>query len=71
MFNIGIYRSRKHKVIFGVCGGIADQLGIKPFWVRLATVALAIVVPGVSIWPVVILYVALGLALPSQDDTLV
>ncbi|MGI8484002.1 MAG: PspC domain-containing protein [Thermomicrobiales bacterium] len=55
MFNIGIYRSRKHKIIFGVCGGIADQLDIKPFWVRLATLGLAIVVPGVSIWPVVIL----------------
>ncbi len=71
MFNIGIYRSRKHKIIFGVCGGIADQLNIKSFWVRLATLGLAIVVPGVSIWPVVILYIALGLALPTRDDIFV
>lgn len=69
MFNIGLYRSRKHKIIFGVCGGIADQLGVKPVWVRLGTVVLAVVIPGVSIWPVIALYIALGLALPTRDNT--
>lgn len=69
MFNIGLYRSRKHKIIFGVCGGIADQLGVKPVWVRLGTVVLAVVIPGVSIWPVIALYIALGLALPTRDTT--
>ncbi|HEU0165395.1 MAG TPA: PspC domain-containing protein [Thermomicrobiales bacterium] len=69
MFNIGLYRSRKHKVIFGVCGGIADQFGVSPFWVRIATVIGAIVIPGISIWPIVALYIALGLALPVREDT--
>lgn len=69
MFNIGLYRSRRHKVIFGVCGGIAEQLDVSPLWVRIATVAGAILVPGVSIWPIVALYVGLGLLLPTRDDT--
>lgn len=30
-----LYRSRKDKVIAGVCGGIADYFDIDPTWVRL------------------------------------
>ncbi len=71
MFNIGLYRSQEHRIVLGVCGGIADQLHVKPLWVRLATVALAVVVPGVSVWPVIVLYFVLGLTLPSRDDTFV
>ncbi|MGB3305256.1 MAG: PspC domain-containing protein [Thermomicrobiales bacterium] len=69
MLNIGIYRSRRNKMIFGVCGGIAEHFDVKPMWVRLGTIVLAIVIPGVSVWPMVALYIALGLALPQRDDT--
>jgi len=69
MFNIGLYRSRKHKMIFGVCGGIAEQLDVSPFWVRLATVVGAIILPGVSVWPIVALYITLGIVLPKRDET--
>ncbi len=33
-----LYRSRKDKVIAGVCGGIADYLNIDPVWVRLVAI---------------------------------
>lgn len=69
MLDLGIYRSKRNKWIFGVCGGIAEQLGINPMWVRLAVVGLAIFVPGVSVWPVVALYVILGVVLPVRDDS--
>lgn len=40
--------SREHRVIFGVCGGIADFFGIDPTLVRLVWV-LAIIFGGFGI----------------------
>jgi phage shock protein C len=39
----GIYRNTKRGWIAGVCAGIGDFLGIKPFWIRIAFIALACV----------------------------
>ncbi len=36
-----IYKSRD-KVICGVCGGLAEYLGIDPLWTRLAAAFLAL-----------------------------
>lgn len=30
-----LYRSRKDRVIAGICGGLGDYFGIDPTWVRL------------------------------------
>lgn len=30
-----LYRSRKDRMIAGVCGGLAEHFGIDPTWVRL------------------------------------
>jgi phage shock protein C len=38
----GLYRSNENRVLFGVCGGIAQRFGVAPLWVRLAFVALAL-----------------------------
>lgn len=35
-----LYRSRKEKVIAGVCGGLAEYFAIDPTWVRLAFILL-------------------------------
>jgi phage shock protein C len=40
-----LYRSRKHKIIAGVCGGIAEWLGWDPTVVRIAYVSLWRVMP--------------------------
>lgn len=36
-----LYRSRKHKMIAGVCGGIAEWLGWDPTVVRIAYVVIS------------------------------
>lgn len=65
--NIGLYRSRYDRWIFGVCGGIAKKFQINATLVRLAVVLLALVVPGVSLIMVAIAYLALGILLPESD----
>lgn len=64
--DIGIYRSRNNRWIRGVCGGIANTLGIPSIWVRLGFVVAALVVPGVSLLTMIILYVVLGIILPED-----
>lgn len=64
--NIGIERSRNNRWIRGVCAGIAATLGINPMWVRLAFLLAAAVIPGITILPVIIIYVALGILLPES-----
>ena len=46
-------RSRTNSVLGGVCGGIADYFGWKPWMVRLGMVFLAF---GFFFWPVVFAY---------------
>jgi len=58
-----LYRSRKHKVIGGVCGGIAEWLGWDPTLVRVAYVlisAFSIVFPGT------IAYIILWVVMPKE-----
>ncbi len=66
--NIGLTRSKDNKWIFGVCGGIAEQYGMNPLAVRVGTVLLAIIIPGVSVLPTILLYILLGLMLPEEGD---
>ncbi len=61
-------KSRRNRRLFGVCGGIAQQLGISSFWVRLFTVVAAAIVPGVSFLMVVAAYIVLALILPWDDE---
>ncbi|MCA9833042.1 MAG: PspC domain-containing protein [Thermomicrobiales bacterium] len=62
-------KSRHNKRIFGVCAGIANQLGISTFWVRLFTVLAAAVIPGVSFLMVLAAYLTLALVLPFDDES--
>lgn len=56
-----LYRSRKDRIFAGVCGGIAEYLGIDSTIVRLITFLL-IVPGGLSIW----VYIALAIIIPSE-----
>ncbi|HEY9298127.1 MAG TPA: PspC domain-containing protein [Phormidium sp.] len=56
------YRSRRHKVIAGICAAIAQQTNLPLLGVRIATVFLAIVTPGFG----VPLYLWLWLAFPLE-----
>ncbi|MBA2776905.1 MAG: PspC domain-containing protein [Chloroflexia bacterium] len=68
MLDISFYRSATNKWIFGVCGGIAEKLNVNPMWVRLGVLLIAILPAGLSIPPMVLIYVALAVLLPNQGD---
>ena len=65
--NVGLYRSRRDRWIMGVCGGIAHQFGISATLVRVITIVLAIILPGISTIGVIVLYIVLGILLPESD----
>lgn len=63
-----LYRSRKDRVIAGVCGGIADYFGIDPLAVRLISLILLFFGGGFLVY--IILWIAIPeqpLAAPGQD----
>jgi phage shock protein C len=35
-----LYRSRKERIIAGVCGGIAEHFNVDPTWIRLLFILL-------------------------------
>lgn len=56
-----LYRSTRHHILGGVCGGIAEWLGWRPVWVRL--LYLAVSIPSVIIGPLA--YIALWIVMPK------
>ena len=53
-----LYRSRRNRIIAGVCGGIGEYLNIDPTIIRI----LAIIIPGFG-W---IAYLIFALVIPSE-----
>jgi phage shock protein C len=60
----GIYRNTKRGWIAGVCAGLGDFIGVKPFWIRLAFLALTCVSHFV---PAIILYIVLIFVLKPRS----
>ncbi len=56
-----LYRSRKEKMVAGVCGGIAQYFNVDPVIVRVAAVALA-VCTGVGL----LAYIILAIVVPER-----
>jgi phage shock protein C len=65
---LGIKRATRDRWVLGVCGGIAHRYGWNSNLVRLATAVLAIVIPGFSLIPVIVIYVLLGAILPESQE---
>lgn len=57
-----LLRSRRERMIGGVAGGIGQQLGIDPTWVRIAWVILAIATNGAAI----LVYLLLLFVIPEE-----
>lgn len=55
-------RSRRNRVLLGVCGGLGEFFGISAFWFRLAFL-IALIPGGV---PGVLAYLLLWLIVPSE-----
>ena len=48
-----LYRSRRHRMIAGVCGGLAEWLGWSPTWVRLLYILISVLsaaFPGLIVY---------------------
>lgn len=58
-----LYRSRKDRVLFGVCGGIGEYLGVDPVIIRLIFVILALS-GGMGI----ALYIIAFILIPDETD---
>jgi phage shock protein C len=59
---MGLYRSRRHKIIAGVCGGLADWLGWDPTWVRVLYVLISVLSVA---FPGILAYVILWIVMPK------
>ncbi|MEU7003069.1 PspC domain-containing protein [Nonomuraea sp. NPDC046570] len=59
-----MYRSNEHKMLAGVCGGIADKLGLPPTLVRVVWLILSLF-PG----PMWVLYVVLWIIMPQAPKS--
>ncbi len=55
-------RSRRDRILAGVCGGLAEFFGISAFWFRLAML-IAFIPGGV---PGVLIYLLLWIMVPSE-----
>ena len=56
-------RSRRHRWIAGVCGGLADWLGWNPTLVRFLYVVVSIVSVG---FPGTVVYIVLWIVVPKE-----
>ena len=55
-------RSRRNRMIFGVCGGLAELFGISSFWFRLAFL-IALIPGGI---PGLLIYLLFALIMPRE-----
>ena len=60
---MALYRSRRNKILGGVCGGLAEWLGWDPTLVRVAYVLLSILSVG---FPGMLVYVVLWIVMPKS-----
>ncbi len=56
-----LHRSNQHRILGGVCGGLADWLGWSPTVVRIGYVLLSILSAG---FPGTIVYIVLWIVVP-------
>lgn len=59
---MALRRSRRDRMIGGVCGGLGEFFGVSPFWFRLGFL-IALVPGGV---PGIVAYLILWLVVPSE-----
>ena len=60
-----LYRSRRHAMIAGVCGGIAEWLGWRPSYVRALYVLVSVLSAA---FPGIIVYIVLWILMPKAPE---
>lgn len=61
-----LHRSREHRLLAGVCGGLADWLGWNPTLVRILYVVISILSVA---FPGILAYVVLWILMPDAGRT--
>ena len=61
----GLQRSRRNRVIGGVCGGLAEWLGWDPTLVRILFVVVSV---ASAAFPGILVYLVLWFLMPERDD---
>ncbi|MFG1941420.1 PspC domain-containing protein [Nonomuraea sp. NPDC048826] len=56
-----MYRSREHRMLAGVCGGLADRFGLSPTLVRVLWLILSLF-PG----PMWVVYIVMWILVPEE-----
>jgi phage shock protein C len=59
---MALYRSRNHRMLGGVCGGLADWLGWSPTLVRILYVIVSVLSAA---FPGILVYIILWIAMPE------
>jgi phage shock protein C len=59
-------RSSRHKMIAGVCGGLAEYFGVDPTLVRIAYVLISILSAA---FPGILAYIVLMFVMPPAGET--
>ena len=59
---MALYRSRRHSMIAGVCGGIAEWLGWSPNYVRILYVLISVLSAA---FPGIVVYIVLWILIPK------
>ena len=57
-------RSRRYRILGGVCGGIAEWLGWSPTVVRVLYILLSILSAG---FPGILVYIVLWIVMPQEE----
>lgn len=60
----GLRRSRSHRILAGVCGGLAEWLGWSVTGVRVLYVVLSLVSAG---FPGILVYIILWIVMPDES----
>ena len=64
----GLKQAKRVRWVMGVCAGVAHRYGWSSTVVRLATIVLAIIIPGFSVIPTLLVYFLLGYLLPETGE---
>ncbi|MGH7885657.1 MAG: PspC domain-containing protein [Thermodesulfobacteriota bacterium] len=59
-----IYRSRKNKMIAGICGAASEMLNIDPTLIRLAVIFITLIT---GLLPIIITYIIGCVIIPYKD----
>lgn len=60
-----IYRSRKNKMIAGICGAASEMLNVDPTLIRLGVVFVALIT---GLIPILITYIIGWIIIPYKDE---